>query len=81
MQWLGLLYSTPEYVHVQIGAYTSEDLHDIHTSFLDSVVWSQLLIEPQPHVYQRLSNRVNAKIIKEGQAIKVSDCILFYYLK
>ena len=55
LQWVELLFYGPQYYHVQIGAFASDDDQDFFATFLKGASWSKLMIEPQPHVYQRLT--------------------------
>lgn len=84
LQWLETLYTGPQFYHVQIGAFTADDIEDPFSNFIKNGSWSAVLVEPQPRVYQRIQAQtdkyphlfpVNAAVCPHEQ-----DEVLFYML-
>ena len=72
LQWIENIFSGPEYFHIQVGAFSSDDEFDMFSTFLKTASWSKLMIEPQPHVFKKLKEY--SKTVHNMPAVEAAIC-------
>lgn len=72
LQWVEQLFNGPDFHHVQVGAFSADDEQDFFASFLKKASWSKLMVEPQPHVYQKLVKF--ADTVPHMKAVEAAIC-------
>lgn len=82
LQWLEVMYTGPEFYHIQIGAFTTDDSEDQMSAFITSGSWSSVLVEPQPHVFNRLKEHASkhTNMIPVNAAVCQHDREAIFYM-